>query len=57
MAGGPNSINPAAQGIDQNLVAFGPSLPPSKYANAYSSSGFDMLGVLVSLLNLVINSH
>lgn len=25
----------------------GTQLPPSKYANAYSSSGFDMLGVLV----------
>lgn len=26
----------------------GGQMPPPKYANAYSSSGFDMLGVLVS---------
>lgn len=27
----------------------GPQPQPSKYANAYSSSGFDMLGVLVRM--------
>lgn len=38
--------------MGQNLTTIGPSLAPSKYANAYSSSGFDMLGVLVSLISV-----
>lgn len=49
MNSGPSSISPAAQPMGQNLT---PSLAPSKYANAYSSSGFDMLGVLVSLVRV-----